>query len=78
MCLLEVLDYWILSIDRSLGIDVLYINFEKAFDKVQHNLLIDKLDTIDLRGKLLYWFESYLSNRKQRVKLEIHFKFGCS
>ena len=51
-------------------IDVLYIDFEKAFDKVQHNLLIDKLETIGLRGKLLYWFESFLSNRKQRVKLE--------
>ena len=48
--------------------DVLYIDYEKAFDEVQHNLLMDKLEAIGIKGKLLYWFESYLSNRKQRVK----------
>ena len=67
--LLEVLDYSTLSIDKGLPVDVLYIDYEKAFDKVQHNLLLDKLGTIGLGGKLLQWLESYLYNRKQRVKL---------
>ena len=68
--LLEVLDFWTLSVDRGLPVDVLYIDYEKDFDQVQHNLLMDKLEAIGVKGKLLYWFESYLSNRKQRVKLE--------
>ena len=53
--------------------DVLYIDFEKAFDKVPHNLLLDKLRIIGLRGDLLNWFRSYLSNRKQRVKVGTYF-----
>ena len=68
--LLEVLDFWTLSVGRGLPVDVLYIDYDKAFDKVQHNLLMDKLEAIGLKGKLLYWFESYLSKRKRRVKLE--------
>ena len=66
--LLEVLDYWTSTIDLGVPVDVLYIDFEKAFDKVPHNLLIDMLRIIGLRGDLLNWFRSYLSNRKQRVK----------
>ena len=53
-----------------LPIDVIYIDFEKAFYKVQHNLLIDKMEVVGVRGQLLKWFESYLSKRKQRVKLQ--------
>ena len=71
--LLEVLDYWTLTIDDGVPVDVLYIDFEKAFDKVQHNLLLDKLKIIGLRGDLLNWFISYLSNRKQRVKVGSNF-----
>ena len=68
--LLEVLDEWSFSIDMGLPIDVIYIDFEKAFDKVKHNLLIDKMEVVGVRDQLLQWFDSYLSKRKQRVKLE--------
>ena len=71
--LVEVLDYWTSTIDLGVLVVVLYIDFEKAFDKVPHNLLLDKLRIIGLRGDLLNWFRSYLSNRKQRVKVGIYF-----
>ena len=67
--LLEVLDDWTYSIDRCLPVDVIYIDFENAFDKVQHSILLDKLERIGVRGQLLSWFVSYLSNRRHRVKL---------
>ena len=35
--LLEVLDFWTLSVGRGLPVDVLYIDYDKVFDKVQHN-----------------------------------------
>ena len=60
---------WTYCIDRGLPVDVIYIDFEKAFDKVQHSILLDKLERIGVRGQLLSWFVSYLSNRRHRVKL---------
>ena len=43
------------------------IDFSKAFDTINHEILLDKLKHIGIRGTLLHWFKSYLSNRKQFV-----------
>jgi hypothetical protein len=39
----------------------------KAFDRVRHDVLLDKLQNINIRGNLHSWFSPYLSGRKQRV-----------
>jgi hypothetical protein len=49
------------------SVDVLYTDFEKAFDKVSHKKLIIKLYGYGIRGKLLEWIKSFLKNRRQRV-----------
>ena len=67
--LLEVLENWTLSLDNILDVVIVYIDFEKAFDKVQHNILLDKLDAVGIRGNLLNWLECFLTNRTQSVKL---------
>ena len=67
--LLEALENWTLSLDNKLDVDIVYIDFEKAFDKVQHSILLDKLDAVGIRGKLFNWLECFLLKRKQRVKL---------
>ena len=71
--LLEAVEDWTVSIDLGLPVDVLYIDYEKASDKVQHNILLDKLDAVGIKGQLFIWFESYLANRKPRVKIEKSF-----
>lgn len=43
------------------------LNFSKAFDTVQHSILLRKLDAMGVRGLGLQWFTSYLSDRKQFV-----------
>ena len=48
-------------------VDAVYLDFEKAFDKVSHKLLLTKLHKFGIRGHLLSWFENYLSGRYQRV-----------
>lgn len=50
-------------------VDVLHTDFSKAFDKVNHTVLIRKLATFGIAANLLNWIESYLSNRRQFVKL---------
>lgn len=50
-------------------VDVIYTDFSKAFDKVNHQLLLDKLDSLGVGGSVLKWFQSYLIGRTQRVKI---------
>ena len=44
-----------------------FVDLQKAFDTVDHNILISKLDHYGIRGTTKNWFKSYLSNRSQYV-----------
>ena len=46
-----------------------FLDFAKAFDTVNHKILISKLENYGIRGTVKQWFKSYLSNRKQTVKI---------
>ena len=53
-------------------IDVIYLDFAKAFDKVPHKRLLHKLWHYGVRGKTLQWITPFLSSRTQHVLVE-----GC-
>jgi hypothetical protein len=55
--------------DEGKAIDIIYLDFKKAFDKVNHKLLIDKIRSIGIKGKISNWIENWLKNRKQRVMI---------
>ena len=61
------------AIDDGKEIRVMFFDISKAFDRVRHAGLIHKLQKIGIRGPLLKWFKSYLSERKQKVTIG-----GCS
>ena len=67
--LLETLDIVTKSLSDGHQVDMVYLDFLKAFDMVPHRRLIHKLKGYGLRSDLLGWFESFLSNRRQRVVL---------
>ena len=48
-------------------VDILFLDFQKAFDKVDHKRLLVKLEAAGVRGKLLLWLKDWLAGRKQRV-----------
>ena len=67
--LLNALEQWTRSWDEGIPTDVIYTDFSKAFDLVSHCKLIYKLNCMGVRGLLLKWIENFLSDRKQRVRV---------
>jgi len=45
----------------------IFLDFAKAFDTVNHNILLQKLKYYGIRGRCLKWLESYLQNRQQCI-----------
>ena len=62
-----MINKWLNAINDGLMVGVVMIDFKKAFDLVDHNILLKKLKHYKLSDKTLSWFGSYLLNRKQRV-----------
>ena len=67
--LLEYVEHVTSEIDLGKNVDVIYIDFCKAFDKVCHKKLVLKLKRYGIGGKVLSWITEWLTNRKQRVIL---------
>ena len=65
--LLSVLDRIGKNLDMRLQTDILYLDIAKAFDTVDHKLLLQKLFHFGVADKVLDWFSNYLSGRQQRV-----------
>jgi len=55
------------NLDKNHPVDVIYLDFSKAFDRVSHQLLSQKLGRFKMGGKLTIWIRNWLSDRKQRV-----------
>ena len=58
------------DMNKGLEVDVAYIDYAKAFDKVDIKILLGKLRKYGVRGKLLEWIEAFLTGRTQKVALE--------
>ena len=67
--LLEAMNVWSEALAHNLPVDILYLDLEKAFDKVPHNRLIKQLEKFGLGGNILGWIHCFLSERKQTVKV---------
>ena len=67
--LLYVLDHFTKHLDKGEPIDVIYLDFQKAFDSVPHQRLIQKLTSFGINSKILQWIKDFLWNRTQQVVL---------
>ena len=56
-------------IDNGDAVDVVFLDFQKAFDKVPHQRLILKVKGFGIDGKILSWIKDWLCDRQQRVVL---------
>ena len=58
-------------------VDIGILDFSKAFDKVDHSRLLQKLEFYGVRGEPLQWIQSFLSDRSQQVVVEGSFSSPC-
>ena len=66
-CLTYLTDYIRHGMDN--GLYMVMIDLQKAFDTVNHSLLSDKLQALGLNNVSVSWFDSYLTNRTQKVDI---------
>ena len=69
MALIELTDKISRAIENSEYTLGIFLDLSKAFDTVNHEILLKKLNFYGIRGTALDWLESYLTNRKQTVKI---------
>lgn len=67
--LLRYLDECIEEISDGSVVDVIYLDFSKAFDTVPHQRLMSKLESYGITGKVKQWVKSFLTGRSQTVKV---------
>ncbi len=68
--LAESLNNWTMSLEKKIPVKVLYIDFEKAFDKVSVPKLLHKLEHLGISGLLLQCIRSFLTQRTQAVRID--------
>jgi hypothetical protein len=69
-CLTNILDFLeevYEKLDEGKAVDVVYLDFAKAFDKVPHSRLAAKLESCGVGGKVLCWIKNWLLGRRQKV-----------
>ena len=66
--LINLIDTWLEGIDNNELVGTLFIDLTKAFDLVDHEILLYKLSILNVSVETLQWFKSYLTDRSQIVK----------
>ena len=67
--LVQVVHDFAKALEMKKQVDVIYLDVSKAFDRVPHEKLLFKLESLGISGPLLSWFRSYLTGRRHRVVL---------
>ena len=69
-CLTNLLDFFhdvYKAYDESRAVDIIYLDFQKAFDTVPHKRLISKVENHGIKGNTQKWLQDWLTDRRQRV-----------
>ena len=67
--LLKLMDDWTRSLDNNDQVDIVYTDFEKAFDKVPHRQLVDKIKAYGVCEPIVTWITAFLTSRCQKVRI---------
>ena len=73
--ILNIVEEIQLALDHHLPVDLILIDFRKAFDTVPHQHLLKKLYHYGIQGNIYNWISSWLTKRQQRVVIKGHNSF---
>ena len=73
LALADMVNHWCQAMDNKQPVTVLFIDFEKAFDRFSHNLVIDKFKSFNINPIPIRLLCYFLSNRRQRTKISTLF-----
>ena len=68
--LVNLIDEWIMAIDNNTYVGAVFLDLSKAFDLVDHHMLLQKLKKFHLSKSAIAWFTSYLEDRHQFVQIQ--------
>ena len=71
--LVTMIEKWKKAVDNGECVSALFLGFSKAFDKINHDLLLAKLKAYRFSSNALKLMHSYLNNRKQQVQINNKF-----
>ena len=74
-CLSQLLNHFdkiTCELESGKGVDVIYLDFAKAFDKLDHGITLKKLEFLGIKGLLGRWIATFLTNRTQSVVIDGH------
>ena len=67
--LIDLIHHWAKALDEGKSVQAVFLDFTKAFDKIDHSILMGKYEKDGVHPSLLRWLASFLCERKQRVKI---------
>ena len=68
--LIRLTDQWLLDLDKNRVAGLIFVDYKKAFDLIDHQVLLNKLHSYGIRGDKLNLLQDYLSNRWQYVNID--------
>jgi len=71
--LVDILQLWHTALDDQQSVRVVFVDYAKAFDHVDHSTVLRKMVAMQIPAFIIQWMFSFLQNRRQRVKLGNHF-----
>ena len=67
---MQLTDFVLIGMDKGMLTGMILINLKKAFDALDHKILLKKMTCLGFKTPVIKWFEAFLSNRKLLVSVD--------